>query len=171
MIARLRDYCEHRASQQNHYDGAQWIYLSATVGNPEWLGDRLGAHVIEFEERPVPIERHVTFASRYDKSDIIDTLVKREFDTKSSKGYRGQTIVFTNSRRRCHELSRQIGSTSAAYHSGLDYGQRQSIERKFAEGDIAAVVTTAALGAGVDFPATLSPVMCRSLSTLLMRCG
>lgn len=154
LIARLREYCNQRAIAQDHYEGAQWIYLSATVGNPAWLGDRFGARVIEFEERPVPIERHVTFASRYDKPDIIDTLVKREFDTKSSKGYRGQTIVFTNSRRRCHELSRRIGSTSAAYHSGLDYGQRKSVERKFAEGDIAAVVTTAALGAGVDFPAS-----------------
>jgi helicase len=37
MIARLKHYCETRASNGGDYAGAQWIYLSATVGNPEWV--------------------------------------------------------------------------------------------------------------------------------------
>ncbi len=155
MITRLKHYCERRAagSDRGGYDGAQWIYLSATVGNPEWLAQQLAATLIEFEERPVPIERHVTFADGREKPDVIDKLVTREFDTKSSKGYRGQTIVFTNSRRRCHEISRKLTYDAAPYHAGLDYGRRKQVERVFGNQDIAAVVTTAALAAGVDFPA------------------
>ncbi|MFC7071068.1 DEAD/DEAH box helicase [Halobaculum lipolyticum] len=148
MISRLKHYSENRGSS------AQWVYLSATVGNPEFLAERLRATLIEFEERPVPIERHVTFATGREKVDIEKKLVRREFDTKSSKGYRGQTIIFTNSRRRCHEISRKLEYDSAPYHAGLDYKRRKTVERKFGNQDLAAVVTTAALAAGVDFPAS-----------------
>ncbi|PSQ00767.1 DEAD/DEAH box helicase, partial [Halobacteriales archaeon QS_5_70_17] len=148
LISRLKHYTENRG-----YD-AQWIYLSATVGNPEQLARGLDATLIEFEERPVPIERHVTFADAAEKIDIEKQLVKRAFDEKSSKGYRGQTIIFTNSRRRCHEISRKLEYSSAPYHAGLDYGRRKRVERQFGDQDLAAVVTTAALAAGVDFPAS-----------------
>ncbi|WP_299335910.1 DEAD/DEAH box helicase [Haloplanus sp.] len=154
MISRLKGYCETRAKRRGDYAGAQWIYLSATVGNPEWLARRLRATLIEFEERPIPIERHVTFADAREKTRIENRLVRREFDSKSSKGYRGQTIIFTNSRRRCHEISRKLEYDSAPYHAGLDYGRRKRVERQFGDQDLAAVVTTAALAAGVDFPAS-----------------
>jgi len=149
LVSRLKYYTEKRNQD------AQWIYLSATVGNPEELAGKLRAHLIEFEERPVPIERHVTFTSDgREKVDVENKLVRRAFDTKSSKGYRGQTIIFTNSRRRCHEVSRRLEYESAPYHAGLDYGRRKQVERMFGDQDLAAVVTTAALAAGVDFPAS-----------------
>ncbi|PSP71101.1 DEAD/DEAH box helicase, partial [Halobacteriales archaeon QH_9_66_26] len=130
------------------------LYLSATVGNPRWLAERLDANLVEFEERPVPIERHVTFADSQEKARVANKLVRREFDRESSKGYRGQTIVFTNSRRRCHELSRKLEYDAAPYHAGLDYSRRKRVEGLFADQELAAVVTTAALAAGVDFPAS-----------------
>jgi helicase len=154
LIARLKHYCETRAKRRRGYEGAQWLYLSATVGNPRWLAERLAADLVEYEDRPVPIERHVTFADGPTKPDVADTLVRREFDRTSSKGYRGQTIVFTNSRRRCHEIARKLTYDAAPYHAGLDYGRRKRVERQFADQELAAVVTTAALAAGVDFPAS-----------------
>jgi helicase len=156
LIARLKGHCDDR-TQSRDDDGAtatQWLYLSATVGNPRWLAGRLDANLVEFEERPVPIERHVTFADSQEKARVANELVRREFDRESSKGYRGQTIVFTNSRRRCHELSRKLEYDAAPYHAGLDYSRRKRVERMFADQDLAAVVTTAALAAGVDFPAS-----------------
>ena len=154
LIARLKDFCERRAARRDDYHGAQWIYLSATVGNVGQLARKLEAVPVEFEERPVPIERHVTFADGSEKPRIENELVRREFDTRSSKGYRGQTIIFTNSRRRCHEISRKLEYSSAPYHAGLDYGRRKKVEEMFADQELAAVVTTAALAAGVDFPAS-----------------
>ena len=149
LISRLKYYCaEHSAGD------TQWLYLSATVGNPASLASALGATLVEFEERPVPIERHVTFLDGREKVEVADKLVRRAFDSESSKGYRGQTIVFTNSRRRTHEISRRLSYSSAPYHAGLDQGRRKQVERQFAEQDLAAVVTTAALAAGVDFPAS-----------------
>ncbi|GAB3042063.1 DEAD/DEAH box helicase [Natronobiforma cellulositropha] len=154
LISRLKYVCEERAASHEGYDGAQWVFLSATVGNPEQLAAALEATLIEFEERPVPIERHVTFASGEEKVRIENKLVRREFDKESSKGYRGQTIIFTNSRRRCHEIARRLEYNAAPYHAGLDYKRRKRVERMFGEQELAAVVTTAALAAGVDFPAS-----------------
>ncbi|GAA0458463.1 DEAD/DEAH box helicase [Halococcus dombrowskii] len=157
LIARLKGYCENRngnAGGNGTNAGTQWLYLSATVGNPGWLATKLRANLVEFEERPVPIERHVTFADGQEKARVANKLVRREFDRKSSQGYRGQTIIFTNSRRRCHQLARKLEYEAAAYHAGLDYSRRKSVERQFANQDLAAVVTTAALAAGVDFPAS-----------------
>ncbi|WP_255169163.1 DEAD/DEAH box helicase [Natrononativus amylolyticus] len=154
LISRLKYTTERRTAQREEYGGAQWIYLSATVGNPEKLAAALESTLIEFEERPVPIERHVTFADGQEKVNVENKLVRRAFDTESSKGYRGQTIIFTNSRRRCHEISRKLEYSAAPYHAGLDYRRRKTVERKFADQELAAVVTTAALAAGVDFPAS-----------------
>lgn len=148
LISRLKFFCNQSGSD------TQWVYLSATVGNPSQLAHKLEATLIEFEERPVPIERHVTFADGHEKIDIENRLVKRAFDSKSSKGYRGQTIIFTNSRRRCHEIARRMDYEAAPYHAGLDYTQRKRVESEFADQNLAAVVTTAALAAGVDFPAS-----------------
>jgi len=148
LISRLKYYTESRNQ------GTQWVYLSATVGNPEQLAGQLQANLVEFEERPIPIERHVTFADGQGKPRIENKLVRRAFDQKSSKGYRGQTIIFTNSRRRCHEIARKLEYDAAPYHAGLDYGRRKTVERQFGEQELAAVVTTAALAAGVDFPAS-----------------
>jgi helicase len=144
LIARLRYL----------YPQCQFIYLSATVGNPGWLADALGSKLVEYEERPVPLERHLIFGGPSEKLRLINQLAKEEYDRKSSKGFRGQTIVFTNSRRNCHKLSDALQIRAAAYHGGLPYSERRRIEEGFASGRIPVVVTTAALAAGVDFPAS-----------------
>ena len=102
--------------------GAQYIYLSATVGKPGWLAEKLNAGLIEFEERPVPIERHLIFAPEYEKKRLIERFARQEYEKKSSKGFRGQTIVFTNSRRNCQILAGGLSIKALPYHAGLSYG-------------------------------------------------
>jgi helicase len=133
---------------------AQFIYLSATVGKPQWLAEKLSASLIEFEERPVPIERHLLFTPEYEKKKLIEKLARLEYDKKSSKGFRGQTIVFTNSRRNCEVLAKGLVIKAMPYHAGLSYHERKKVEEKFGRGELPVVVTTAALAAGVDFPAS-----------------
>jgi helicase len=133
---------------------AQFLYLSATVGQPHLLAEKLGASLVTYADRPVPLERHLLFVTRKDKIRFEKQLVEAEFSVSSSKGFRGQTIVFTNSRARCHVIAEALGRKAAPYHAGLTAQERRDVERRFEEGKIAAVVTTAALGAGVDFPAS-----------------
>jgi len=137
---------------------AQFLFLSATVGNPTELAAKLGASLVLHDERPVPLERHlIPIISPGQKLRLMRRLIRSEFASVSREGYRGQTLVFTNSRKKCHEISSILSSPSApvhAYHSGLSYERRRDLESQFLEQKIAAVVTTAALAAGVDLPAS-----------------
>ncbi len=133
---------------------AQFLYLSATVGNPRWLADRLEAKLVEYIERPVPIERHLIFTPTPRKTRVINRLARDAWNRTSTKGYRGQTIVFTSSRRNCHKIAESLTLKAAPYHAGLSQAEKQRVEKAFARGELPVVVTTAALGAGVDFPAS-----------------
>ena len=137
---------------------AQFIYLSATIANPTKLARNLEAKEVNFFERPVPIERHLLpCLNESEKMKLLVQLIKREYKKTSSYGYKGQSIVFTHSRKLVHELTNYLraeGIYVDAYHSGLTYGERLRVERRFEKQRIAAVVTTAALGAGVDLPAS-----------------
>ncbi len=148
LIARLRKL----------YPGAQFIGLSATVGNPEELARELGLKLVLYDERPVALERHIIIArSESEKWRHIAHLCRAEAMRKSKQGYKGQSIVFTFSRKRTHELAAYLtsrGLRAKPYHSGLPYRQRKLVEMEFLAQRLDVVVTTAALGAGVDFPAS-----------------
>ena len=140
------------------YPNAQFIGLSATVGNPTELSELLHMDLVIYNKRPVPLERHVIFCSGHGgKLHTISRIIKKENSETSSKGHRGQVIVFSNSRKNCHSLAEHFktrGINAVAYHSGLPFKDRRDIENKFWKGKIDAVITTAALAAGVDFPAS-----------------
>lgn len=144
LIARLRYL----------YPEAQFLYLSATIGLPKTLAKKLDCQLVSWEDRPVSLERYLLFMERKQKIPTIRKLVREEYAKVSEKGFHGQTIVFTHSRARCHVIAEALGDGTAAYHAGLTSDERRGIEERFAGGKIMAVITTAALGAGVDFPAS-----------------
>jgi helicase len=148
LLARLRTL----------FPEAQVVALSATVGNPEELAQELKLTPVILRGRPVPLQRHLILTlTEIDKLRMIADISKAEFKQKSSFGFRGQTIVFTNSRRGTHAIATELqkhGIIARPYHAGMTYVQRHKTEEAFANGEIAAVVTTAALAAGVDFPAS-----------------
>jgi len=143
---------------KHHAPRAQILALSATVGSPKKLAKELGLRLVNYTGRPVPLERHLVFArSDEEKRRIIRRLVVDEFRTVSSSGNRGQTIIFTFSRRRAHSLSdwlRENGVSATVYHGGLSYVRRRRVEQAYSKQRYACVVTTAALGAGMDLPAS-----------------
>lgn len=133
---------------------AQFLYLSATIGLPKTLAKKLNCTLVRYDTRPVGLERYLLFVERKQKIPTIKHLTTEEYKRTSSKGYRGQSIIFTNARARCHTIAEALGIRAAAYHAGLTSQERRDVETKFAQGKLMAVVTTAALGAGVDFPAS-----------------
>lgn len=172
MVSRLRAL----------YPRAQFLGLSATVGNPEYIGEELGTQTILYEERPVPLERHIVLTPQ--KKESIKELIQKEWKEVSSFGYHGQTILFTNSRRNCETLAgylRAYSIQAEAYHAGLPYFRRKTIEQAFWSQRIQAVCCTAALSAGVDFPSScvifdsykmgISPLSKREFHQMLGRAG
>ncbi len=137
----------------------QIIGLSATIGNPVQFAKELSLKLVTVDHRPIPLEQHLLISrGSHEKNRQIATLVFAELKTISKNGFKGQTIIFTNSRRKTSEISealRESGIRNAqAYHSGLSYSLRKRIELEFSSGKCTAIVATYALGAGVDFPAS-----------------
>ena len=143
---------------KNLYPKTQIIGLSATVKNPEFLASEFNMKLVQYSERPVPLERHLVYVrNESQKRHLMRNLVQKEIHTKSKKGFRGQTIIFTNSRRKTHQIANYLNNkrvNAQAYHAGLSYYKKEKIEKDFDRGKISCVVTTAALAAGVDFPAS-----------------
>lgn len=140
------------------FPNLQIIGLSATVGNNQEIANEFGMKLVEYSKRPVPLERHLIFArSEEDKNHWMTQITRSEFQKRSQKGFHGQSIIFTNSRRKTHSIADYLvkrGIKAAAYHAGLSYSKKNRIEKTFGEQKISVVVTTAALAAGVDFPAS-----------------
>jgi len=139
------------------FKDVQFLYLSATIGAPEALAKKLGCILINYNNRPVPIERHLVLCLNESiKLRNITKLVRAAYSEISTYGFRGQSIIFTNSRKKCESLANYLqnkGLKVMSYHSGLTHEERKVIEFKFQNQHISAVVATAALAAGVDFPA------------------
>ncbi|WEU40123.1 MAG: DUF5814 domain-containing protein [Candidatus Odinarchaeum yellowstonii] len=138
------------------YPESQRLYLSATVGNPSELAERLGVKLVISHGRPIPLERHIVLAmSEADKLRLISKFIRRESSYTSSTGFKGQTIVFTNSRRKTEEIAdylNRLNIKAVAYHAGMTYAKRKTIEEAYISGVYNAVITTFALGAGFDAP-------------------
>ncbi|MFX1328853.1 MAG: DEAD/DEAH box helicase [Promethearchaeota archaeon] len=136
---------------------SQFLYLSATLGEPELLAKKLNCQLIKYNNRPVPIERHLLLClNEAQKLRFISLLMKSAYSTKSKYGFKGQSIIFTNTRKKCESITSNLlqkGIKVAAYHSGLTNDERKIIEEEFQSQKIAGVVATAALAAGVDLPA------------------
>ncbi|MFW9971239.1 MAG: DEAD/DEAH box helicase [Candidatus Odinarchaeota archaeon] len=136
---------------------SQFLYLSATLGEPEFLAKKLNCELISYNNRPVPVERHLILCiSEALKLKFISLLMKNAYSQKSKYGYKGQSIVFTNTRKKCESITSYLklkGLNVAAYHSGLTNEERKIIEEDFQSQKIVGVVATAALAAGVDLPA------------------
>ncbi len=137
----------------------QFIYLSATIGNPLGLAEELSAECVEYLDRPIPLERHTILTeNEAERFDHLYNICKNEESVRSKTGYKGQCLVFTNSRKNCERLSNKLkkrGIKSTYYHAGLTYIHRKRVEKGFEKGKFSSVVTTIALGAGVDFPASV----------------
>ncbi len=148
LIARLR----------YQYPKSQYLYLSATLSDAKDLALHYDSRLIEFRGRPVPLERHLVLVlNDFEKKKMLLELISSEFKIKSTHGFHGQSLVFTNSRRKCESIAEFLNHhhvSSAAYHAGLTYEERVRVENAFKNQKISSVVTTAALAAGVDFPAS-----------------
>jgi len=147
LIARLKSI----------FKETQYLYLSATIGAPEALAKSLDCILIKYNNRPVPIERHLLLClNETIKLKNIFKLVRATYTEKSTYGFKGQSIIFTNSRKKCESLTSYLqnkGLRVKSYHSGLTNDERLVIEKAFQKQTISAVVATAALAAGVDLPA------------------
>lgn len=120
------------------------LALSATLGNPEVLGEWLDARVYRSTERAVPQEwSFLEYGSPREQLQILAEKL-RERD-------KNPTIVFVNSRRRAQQLAERTGAL--LHHAGLSREKRLLVESQFMQGEKDVLVATSTLAQGLNLPA------------------
>ncbi len=132
----------------------QFIMLSATVGNPATLGEKLlnrPVRVITRSGAP-RAAKHVLLLNPWDSaaytaSQLLEAAVKREL----------RTIVYTQSRKMTELINLwtapRLGDKAdklSSYRAGFLPEERREIEQKLAAGDLLGVISTSALELGID---------------------
>ncbi len=138
------------------YYGAspRFIMLSATVGNPAELGEKLIGRPVDVITRSgAPAGRkHILFLNPWDSaahtaSQLLEAAVKRGL----------RTIVYTKSRKMTELITMwtkpRIGALAdrlRSYRAGFLPEERRAIERSLATGELLGVISTSALELGID---------------------
>ncbi|BFI75591.1 DEAD/DEAH box helicase [Sulfurisphaera ohwakuensis] len=143
------------------------IGLSATVGNVEEYKQWLNAELIKVEKRKVPLHECIAFPyiiKCYDNNKIIPIEKRRLKNTKLDLllgvlsyilSLGKNALVFVRSRNSAETLAetlRKFSIPALPYHSGLPYDVRDKVIESFMKGEVKVLVSTTALGQGVNLP-------------------
>lgn len=145
------------------FPSAQYLYLSATIGNARQLTKFLNAELIyaSQKERPVPlVKKIVIYPEQYDyssnniqKSALLDEIISSKIINSSD-----QMLVFCSSRKDAESISIHIrnkfGISAAYHHAGLNKQERAETELKFHMGKTKIIACTPTLAVGVNLPAS-----------------
>lgn len=136
------------------------ILLSATIGNvekaQEWLNP---CDVICISDRCPPLQKMlISVGEEEQANDVVTELVPDILSNPESN-----ILVFVYQTRSAESLADLLQDNLSAsypnvsclaYHSKMDSGQRRSVIESFMQGNCRVLVTTTALGLGVNLPAT-----------------
>ncbi len=131
------------------------VMLSATIGNPITLTKWTKAKLITNGQRPVILKEYVKYGNiLYDtegktykiNGDLIDEIIKKGKNV----------LIFENTRKRAETLANELreiyGNTVVFFHGGLSGEEKQRIMNDIINGKYKIVVSTTALGQGVNLP-------------------
>lgn len=138
-----------------HYGGNPiFIMASATVGNPDELGETLiGRPIKSITNTGAPRpERHMIFLNPWDSAaatacQLLEAALKRGL----------RTIVYTQSRKMTELITvwtrQRLGKLTtklSSYRAGFLPKERREIERRLSSGELLGVISTSALELGID---------------------
>jgi len=145
-----------RLQRISRYYGSQpqFIMLSATIGNPAELAQKLTGRpttLINSSGAPTA-EKHMVLLNPWDSaaytaSQLLEAAVKREL----------RTIVYTQSRKMTELINiwtspklGELGAKLSSYRAGFLPEERREIEHRLANGELYGVISTSALELGID---------------------
>ena len=131
-----------------------FIMLSATIGNPQELGERLtGRQTVVIEKTGAPTNtKHFLFINPWDSaiytaSQLLEAAIKRKL----------RTIVYTKSRKITELITiwtqpklGPLGTKLSSYRAGFLPEERREIENDLSTGKLLGVISTSALELGID---------------------
>lgn len=131
-----------------------FILLSATIGNPQELGEKLldkSVYVVTKSGSPEPAKNMLFLnpweGTAFTACQLLEAAVKRGL----------RTIVYTQSRKITELVTMwtapklgDLASKLSAYRAGFLPEERREIEEKLFSGDLLGVISTSALELGID---------------------
>ncbi len=107
------------------------IGLSATIGNPEELAERLEAVLVKSERRPVPLRYGALLNNKIVWEDGIEYVdkMKSPYETivKRSLYLGGQVLVFREARRRAESLAKKLADLTRRFLTKEDLDKLRPI--------------------------------------------
>jgi len=143
------------------------VALSATIGSVEQYKKWLNAELIKVDKRKVPLHECIAFPffiKCYDNNRVIPLEKRKLKNVKldlllSTLNYilslGKNALVFVRSRSSAETLAdtlKKFSIPALPYHSGLTYEIRDETLNKFMKGEVKVLVSTTALGQGVNLP-------------------
>lgn len=155
IFRRLQRVCRHYGSEP------QFIFLSATIANPEELSRQLlgrhGENIAVIRENGAPqAKRNFLFLDSEMVFSANPTGVAAQIIAHAAEAGL-KTIAFTQSRRltelvhmSVQRMAPHLADRVSSYRAGFLPEERRSIEQRLAGGNLAAVISTSALEMGID---------------------
>jgi len=135
--------------------GKRIITASATIGEIERIAEWLNAEIIRADKRPVPLFEYVKYGNKLiDKNGKVIELKKDLIEYILDKGK--NILIFENTRKRAESeydrLKLIYKDKVILFHGGLSREEREEALQKIIRGEVKIVVSTTALGQGVNLP-------------------
>ena len=132
------------------------ILLSATVSNIDDIAKWLNAEVVRSEERVVPLYKGILYGHTL-YGDIPEKYVKTLLDNPLKFALLGKTImVFVKSRWKAVSYYKNLPlvykDMAVVFHGGLEAPRRKEVIDSVMSGKKKIIITTTALGQGVNLP-------------------
>lgn len=133
----------------------RFLLLSATLGSTDqalrWLDP---CDLAESDVRWPALKREILVTEGEEKPDaIVLSLAK---DILSAEGAALAIFVYrkADANRLADFLRTGLGATVLAYHSNMPFGRKEQIRNAYLSGQCRAIVSTTALGTGINLPST-----------------
>lgn len=149
---------------KQHKPDLQFLYLSATTGNPEEFAAHFKAELVKTEdhERPVPLKTeiipHAPGRNRQESFQIWMHHITLLLDRFTSLPHLPQILIFCQARSHTKHLQKLFKLKwpqipTEIHHAGRTQTDRQQIEAAFRSGDLTVIFCTPTLTMGVNVPA------------------
>ena len=115
------------------------IGLSATIGNPEELAERLNAELVKSDRRPVPLRYGALLGDKIYREDGVER-VRPSKDKYSSIVIRtldsgGQVLIFRDSRRKAESLAKRLADLTRRFLTPEEYRKLRALAAELADSE------------------------------------
>lgn len=143
------------ASMLSRKSPARVLLLSATLGNTdraiEWLDP---CDLAESDVRWPTLETEILLAEEGESADEIVAALADKVLSEDGAALIAFTYQKTATTKLASLLAEKTGHTALAYHSNMAIGRKQEVREAYLSGECRLLVSTTALGTGINLPAT-----------------